>query len=111
VLQDYIIFPEEAEFLPIPQCPSSKAFVLKFKNSSARLYIWIQEPNWEEYGDEFVKKVHRTLGSRNGHKLNTGTIAAGPSKATAIPGLDKVLANGTFDSLQSAHYLSNSRET
>ena len=42
VVEDLIIFPDEAELIPVPQ--ATRVYVLKFKSSSQRVFFWIQEP-------------------------------------------------------------------
>lgn len=41
-LQDLIIFPDDCEFKRVPQCPSGRVYVLKFKAGSKRLFFWMQ---------------------------------------------------------------------
>lgn len=40
--QDLIIFPDDCEFKRVPQCPSGRVYVLKFKAGSKRLFFWMQ---------------------------------------------------------------------
>lgn len=42
LLQDLIIFPDDCEFKRVPQCPSGRVYVLKFKAGSKRLFFWMQ---------------------------------------------------------------------
>lgn len=37
-----IIFPDDCEFKRVPQCPSGRVYVLKFKAGSKRLFFWMQ---------------------------------------------------------------------
>jgi 26S proteasome regulatory subunit N13 len=41
---DLLIFPDEAEFMPVPQCTTGRVFVLKWKNNDNRRFFWMQEP-------------------------------------------------------------------
>ncbi len=41
--EDFIIFPDEAEFKKVAQCTDGRVYVLKFKNSSQRVFFWVQE--------------------------------------------------------------------
>lgn len=54
---DLIIFPDDAEFLKVPQCTSGRVFVLKFKTSPRRLFFWSQEPK-DDKDDEIVSKIN-----------------------------------------------------
>lgn len=38
--------------------------MLKFKNSPIRLYLWLQEPNKDDYGAEFLRKMNYMLLSK-----------------------------------------------
>lgn len=40
--KDLIIFPDDCEFKRVPQCPSGRVYVLKFKAGSKRLFFWMQ---------------------------------------------------------------------
>lgn len=42
VEDDLIIFPDDIEFLPVKQCTTGRVYVLKFKDSSRRLFYWMQ---------------------------------------------------------------------
>uniref|UniRef100_A0A8C6QCH1 Proteasomal ubiquitin receptor ADRM1 n=1 Tax=Nannospalax galili TaxID=1026970 RepID=A0A8C6QCH1_NANGA len=42
VEDDLIIFPDDCEFKRVPQCPSGRVYVLKFKAGSKRLFFWMQ---------------------------------------------------------------------
>lgn len=57
---DLIILPGDAEFIELPQCKTGRAFVLKFRNSTKRLFFWSQEPIAE--GDknkvDFATKIN-----------------------------------------------------
>jgi hypothetical protein len=65
VEDDFIVFPEEAEFVKIPQCTTGKAYVLKFKTSAQRLFFWLQES--EEFkDDDLVKKFNDLINSGGG---------------------------------------------
>ena len=37
---DLIIFPDDVEFKKVPQCTTGRVFILKFKNSSRKLFFW-----------------------------------------------------------------------
>ncbi|ERE70666.1 proteasomal ubiquitin receptor ADRM1-like protein [Cricetulus griseus] len=51
VEDDLIIFPDDCEFKRVPQCPSGRVYVLKFKAGSKRLFFWMQvglEPSLDQ---------------------------------------------------------------
>lgn len=60
VEEDLIVFPEEAEWLPVPQCTTGRVFVLKFKTSAQRLFFWMQEPKADKDAD-YAKKINQLL--------------------------------------------------
>lgn len=71
ILEDLIIFPGDASFLPVPTATSTssdsatppRVHVLKFASSSARSFYWEQEVDWtaEQYRDR-TNKVNELIG-------------------------------------------------
>ncbi|KAM7326737.1 hypothetical protein ACRRTK_013104 [Alexandromys fortis] len=57
---DLIIFPDDCEFKRVPQCPSGRVYVLKFKAGSKRLFFWMQEPKTDQ-DEEHCRKVNECL--------------------------------------------------
>ena len=49
VEDDLIIFPDDVEFKKVSQCTTGRVFILKFKNSTRKLFFWMQEPKVQEY--------------------------------------------------------------
>ncbi|KAL0594540.1 Proteasomal ubiquitin receptor ADRM1 [Plecturocebus cupreus] len=60
VEDDLIIFPDDCEFKRVPQCPSGRVYVLKFKAGSKRLFFWMQEPKTDQ-DEEHCRKVNEYL--------------------------------------------------
>ncbi|KAL8584190.1 hypothetical protein ACOMHN_034876 [Nucella lapillus] len=60
VEEDLIIFPDDVEFRPVPQCTTGRVYVLKFKSSQRRLFFWMQEPKTDKDRD-YCKKVNESL--------------------------------------------------
>ncbi|ELW48916.1 Proteasomal ubiquitin receptor ADRM1 [Tupaia chinensis] len=60
VEDDLIIFPDDCEFKRVPQCPSGRVYVLKFKAGSKRLFFWMQEPKSDQ-DEEHCRKVNECL--------------------------------------------------
>lgn len=58
--QDLIIFPDDAEFVRVPQCTTGRVFVLKFKTSPRRLFFWSQEAK-DDKDEEFVTKINEYI--------------------------------------------------
>ena len=58
---DLLLFPDEAEFLPVPQCKDGRVFVLKFKGSEKRLFFWMQEPEKNKDKDKDLMEKVSTL--------------------------------------------------
>ena len=55
---DLLLFPDEAEFVAVPQCTTGRVFVLKFKANDNRRFFWMQEPDKNKDKDkELMEKV------------------------------------------------------
>uniref|UniRef100_A0A8D2D1N1 ADRM1 26S proteasome ubiquitin receptor n=1 Tax=Sciurus vulgaris TaxID=55149 RepID=A0A8D2D1N1_SCIVU len=48
VEDNLIIFPDDCEFKRMPQCPSRRMYVLKFKAGYKWLFFWMQEPKTDQ---------------------------------------------------------------
>ncbi|XP_075223700.1 regulatory particle non-ATPase 13 [Lycorma delicatula] len=60
VEDDLIIFPEDCEFKRVAQCTTGRVYVLKFKNSSRKLFFWVQEPKTDK-DDENCRRINDVL--------------------------------------------------
>ncbi|KAI9273657.1 proteasome complex subunit Rpn13 ubiquitin receptor-domain-containing protein [Sporodiniella umbellata] len=58
--QDFIIFPEEADFVHVKECTTGRVYVLKFKSSSQKQFYWMQNKS-EDKDKELVRKVNQTI--------------------------------------------------
>merc|ERR1739846_198747 len=94
---DLIIFPDDVEFKKVPQCTTGRVFILKFKNSTRKLFFWMQEPK-DDKDEEFCKKVNDYLNNPPAPGSNNSRGGSGGS-AGGIPGLD--LSNLGDSELQS----------
>jgi len=82
---DLIIFPDDVEFKKVPQCTTGRVFILKFKNSSRKLFFWMQEPK-DDKDEEFCKKVNEYL--NNPPAPNSSGSRGSGGGSGSIPGLD-----------------------
>ncbi|KRX99033.1 Proteasomal ubiquitin receptor ADRM1 [Trichinella pseudospiralis] len=80
VEDDLILFPEDVEFVPVPQCNSGRVFLLKFKNSNRRMFFWMQEPQ-SNRDEEYCRRVNELLNNppalgsnRRGEGRNVGGL-------------------------------------
>ena len=64
VEDDLIIFPDEAEFVVVP---NKRVYVLKFKSSSQRLFYWIQEVDGAK-DEETIKKFNKVMNGDMGDR-------------------------------------------
>ncbi|XP_039297053.1 proteasomal ubiquitin receptor ADRM1 homolog [Nilaparvata lugens] len=60
VEDDLIIFPDDCEFKRVPQCSTGRVYVLKFKNSSRKLFFWVQEPKTDK-DEENCRRINDVL--------------------------------------------------
>jgi hypothetical protein len=57
---DFVLFPEDAEYVKVPQCNTGRVFLLKFKTSSAKHFFWMQEPS-EEKDEANCSKINKLI--------------------------------------------------
>merc|ERR1711894_273300 len=98
VEDDLIIFPDDVEFKKVSQCTTGRVFILKFKNSTRKLFFWMQEPKDDKDG-EFSKKVNDYLNNPPAPGSNSSRGGSGGGGSGGIPGLD--LSNLGDSELQS----------
>ncbi|KAG5882734.1 hypothetical protein JTB14_004031 [Gonioctena quinquepunctata] len=60
VEDDLIIFPDDCEYVKIPQCTTGRAYLLKFKSSNKKFFFWLQEPRAEK-DDDNCKRINELL--------------------------------------------------
>ena len=59
---DLIVFPNDAEMVPVTQCTDGRVVLLKFKEGNKKLFFWMQEPTSKKDKDEeLIKKVNDAL--------------------------------------------------
>ncbi|KAI8596289.1 adhesion regulating molecule, partial [Dissophora ornata] len=49
---DFILFPGDAELIPVPQCTTGRVVMLQFKSSSQTLFFWLQDASTAR--DDFI---------------------------------------------------------
>jgi 26S proteasome regulatory subunit N13 len=59
-MQDFIIFPDEAELLRVDECTTGRVYILKFKSSSQKVFYWMQSKN-DEKDEELVSRVNQLI--------------------------------------------------
>ncbi|CEG74482.1 hypothetical protein RMATCC62417_09690 [Rhizopus microsporus] len=57
---DFIIFPEEAEFIRVEQCTTGRVYVLKFKSSNQKQFYWMQSKS-DEKDSDIVRRVNQVI--------------------------------------------------
>ncbi|CAG9813474.1 unnamed protein product [Phaedon cochleariae] len=60
VEDDLIIFPDDCEYVKIPQCTTGRAYLLKFKSSNKKFFFWLQEPSSSK-DDDNCKRINELL--------------------------------------------------
>ncbi|KAJ8925605.1 hypothetical protein NQ315_009445 [Exocentrus adspersus] len=60
VEDDLIIFPDDCEYLKVPQCTTGRAYLLKFKSSNKKFFFWLQEPSADKDEDN-CKRINELL--------------------------------------------------
>jgi hypothetical protein len=98
--EDLIIFPGEADFLPVPQCTTGRVYQLTFKSSEQKLFFWMQAKSPEK-DEEIALKVNRLIndpqsilreerseGGIGGGNLDMASLLGG--NAEGLSGLNQV---------------------
>ncbi|XP_065169205.1 proteasomal ubiquitin receptor ADRM1-like isoform X1 [Atheta coriaria] len=69
VEDDLIIFPEDCEYVKVPQCTTGRVYLLKFKSSNRRFFFWLQEPRTDK-DDDHCKRINEYLNNPGGLQSN-----------------------------------------
>merc|ERR1712137_458143 len=91
VEDDLMVFPNDAEMIPVPQCTTGRVVLLKFKEGNKKLFFWMQEPDSKKDKDEdLIKKVNEALNNPN------SSASEGRSRRTDDPedALMQILQSG-----------------
>jgi len=72
VEDDLIIFPDDCEYVKVPQCTTGRAYLLKFKSSNRRFFFWLQEPRADK-DDDNCKRINEILNNPSGSVQNSGS--------------------------------------
>ncbi|XP_057652927.1 proteasomal ubiquitin receptor ADRM1-B-like isoform X1 [Diorhabda carinulata] len=70
VEDDLIIFPDDCEYVKVPQCTTGRAYLLKFKSSNKKFFFWIQEPKTDKDEDN-CKRINELLNNPSSAVRNT----------------------------------------
>ncbi|XP_019874960.1 proteasomal ubiquitin receptor ADRM1 isoform X2 [Aethina tumida] len=60
VEDDLIIFPDDCEYVKVPQCTTGRVYLLKFKSSNRKFFFWLQEPRSDKDEDN-CKRINELL--------------------------------------------------
>ncbi|XP_066245291.1 proteasomal ubiquitin receptor ADRM1 homolog isoform X2 [Euwallacea similis] len=60
VEDDLIIFPDDCEYVKVPQCTTGRVYLLRFKSSNRKFFFWLQEPKTDK-DDDNCKRVNELL--------------------------------------------------
>lgn len=60
VEDDLIIFPDDCEYVKVPQCTTGRVYLLKFKSSNRKFFFWLQEPKTDK-DEENCKRINELL--------------------------------------------------
>jgi len=63
--KDWILFPEDAVFEPVPQCTTGRVFVLKIISADMKTFFWMQEPKTDK-DEEYAATINRLINTPPG---------------------------------------------
>uniref|UniRef100_A0A8R1DL77 Proteasomal ubiquitin receptor ADRM1 homolog n=1 Tax=Caenorhabditis japonica TaxID=281687 RepID=A0A8R1DL77_CAEJA len=83
LVDDLIIFPEDAEFKAVNGCTDGKVYMLKFKSSGEMKLFWLQDSNPDAEKD-LVKKVNDALNKPpTSRPSNSRSVSNAPDRSAA----------------------------
>lgn len=91
VVDDWVVFPGDAELLAVPQCRTGKVVLLQFQQSRRQEFFWLQEPVTDERFGEVITKANDFL---NGRNLPAEVVEAERAEAAAGEGAEGGEAEG-----------------
>ncbi|XP_018562043.1 proteasomal ubiquitin receptor ADRM1 homolog isoform X1 [Anoplophora glabripennis] len=71
VEDDLIIFPDDCEYIKVPQCTTGRAYLLKFKSSNKKFFFWLQEPRTDK-DDDNCKRINELLNNPSSAVQSSG---------------------------------------
>ncbi|XP_078042395.1 regulatory particle non-ATPase 13 isoform X1 [Augochlora pura] len=60
VEDDLIIFPDDCEFKHVPQCKTGRVYLLKFKSTNKKFFVWLQSLKTDK-DEEHCRKINEVL--------------------------------------------------
>ncbi|XP_076678923.1 regulatory particle non-ATPase 13 isoform X2 [Andrena cerasifolii] len=57
---DLIIFPDDCEFKHVPQCKTGRVYLLRFKSSNKKFFVWLQDLKTDK-DEEHCRKINEIL--------------------------------------------------
>lgn len=63
---DFIIFPGDCTYSRVKECETGRVYVLRFENSTVRMFYWLQEPNTDR-DDEHCRRINYLLNHPPAH--------------------------------------------
>ncbi|CAG5109888.1 Oidioi.mRNA.OKI2018_I69.chr2.g4361.t1.cds [Oikopleura dioica] len=76
VEDDVYLFPDDAEFVPVPQCKDGRVYLLKFKSHSNKRFFWMQEPDKNKDKDkDLIEQANEAI--NNPQAADAGLMGSG----------------------------------
>lgn len=94
LVDDLIIFPDDAEFKLVNGCPDGKVYMLKFKTSNEMKLFWLQDSS-PDADKDLVKRVNDAI-----NKPPTTRPAASRASASTSSNADRPSAGGSMSAIQ-----------
>ncbi|CBY16436.1 unnamed protein product [Oikopleura dioica] len=108
VEDDVYLFPDDAEFVHVPQCKDGRVYLLKFKSHSNKRFFWMQEPEKNKDKDkELIEKANEAI--NNPQAAESGLMGSGHEELLRLISSSGGIPNAQLQNLIQSQMRSSSR--
>jgi len=108
VEDDVYLFPDDAEFVHVPQCKDGRVYLLKFKSHSNKRFFWMQEPEKNKDKDkELIEKANEAI--NNPQAAESSLMGSGHEELLRLISSSGGIPNAQLQNLIQSQMRSSSR--